>query len=231
MGAAELGIGILGAVGGAAWAVRGRSSSLFGPNVWHGPRRNPALALTFDDGPSAGTPKLLRLLEEYGVQATFFQCGANVEALPEIAQEVAAGKHELGNHTYGHPMLALRSPGFVRDEFRHGAAAIRNVTGVDPKILRVPYGVRWFGLRQAGVPNVMWDVIGVDWKLPARQVADRILRRARNGSILCLHDGRELNRTAGIENTIEAVRWIVPALLQRGHTFQTVTELIWTPPA
>ena len=231
MGAAELGIGILGAVGGAAWAVRGRSSGVFCPNVWHGPRSSPSLTISFDDGPSVGTPKLLRVLEEYGVKATFFQCGANVEALPAIAREVVANGHELGNHTYGHPMLALKSAAFVAGEFRRGREAIHTVTGVDPKILRVPYGVRWFGLRQTGIPNIMWDVIGGDWKLPAKQVADRILRSARNGSILCLHDGRELNRAASIENTVEAVRWIVPALLQRGHTFRTITELIWTPPA
>ncbi len=170
------------------------------------------------------------MLEEFGVKATFFQCGANVQALPEIAREVAAGGHEMGNHTFSHPMLAMRSPGFVAEEFRRGREAILGATGVEAKVVRVPYGVRWFGLRGAGAVHVMWDVIGVDWKLPARGVAERILKRARNGSILCLHDGRELNRGADISNTVEAVRWVLPALLERGHTFHTVTELLWTPP-
>src|SRR3954466_9960806 len=88
-----------------AWAVGGRSAAVFGPSVWRGPRTEPAIALTFDDGPSEGTPRILEILQQYGVPATFFQCGANVERLPSIAREVCAAGHTIGNHTQNHPSL------------------------------------------------------------------------------------------------------------------------------
>ncbi len=74
------------ACAGMAWAVRGRSSQVFGESVWRGPRDRRAVALTFDDGPSEGTPQLLDVLARYQASATFFQCGANVERLPAMAR-------------------------------------------------------------------------------------------------------------------------------------------------
>src|SRR5580765_7165695 len=100
-GAALAGVGVASSF--LAWAVRGRSASVFGRSVWRGPRNRRAVALTFDDGPSESTPEILKILEEYGVTATFFQCGANVDRLPQVAREVAAKGHEVGNHTYSHP--------------------------------------------------------------------------------------------------------------------------------
>src|SRR3569832_2035335 len=88
-----------------AWAVRGRSAGVFGRSCWRGSRSRPSIALTFDDGPSEGTGQLLEVLERYGVPATFFQCGANVDRLPAAAREAAAAGHEIGNHTYSHPLL------------------------------------------------------------------------------------------------------------------------------
>ncbi len=86
------------AIAGAAWAVRGRSSTMFAPSIWRGPRDCRALALTFDDGPSESTPALLDVLARHGVSATFFQCGANVERLPGIARATVEAGHEIGNH-------------------------------------------------------------------------------------------------------------------------------------
>ena len=86
------------ACSGMAWAVRGRSSSVFGPSVWRGPRDRRAVALTFDDGPSEGTPQILEILERHRAPATFFQCGANVERLPEVARAVGQAGHAIGNH-------------------------------------------------------------------------------------------------------------------------------------
>ena len=90
-----------------AWAVRGRSASVFGRSLWRGPRHRRALALTFDDGPAESTPDILEILSAHQVPATFFQCGANVDRLPHIAREVAARGHEIGNHSYSHPYLFL----------------------------------------------------------------------------------------------------------------------------
>src|ERR1700738_1083883 len=92
------GAGVCAASAFMAWAVRGRSSSVFGPSVWRGPRDRRTVALTFDDGPSERTPRVLAPRARSGVPATFFQCGANVRRLPEVARAVRGAGHLIGNH-------------------------------------------------------------------------------------------------------------------------------------
>src|SRR5580693_160165 len=90
-----------------AWEVRGRASSVLGPSVYRGPRNRKAIALTFDDGPSESTPRVLDLLHKYQTPATFFQIGANVERLPDVTRAVFAAGHEIGNHSFTHPLFCL----------------------------------------------------------------------------------------------------------------------------
>jgi peptidoglycan/xylan/chitin deacetylase (PgdA/CDA1 family) len=213
-----------------AWAVRGRSSSVFGKSYWRGPRTSPEIALTFDDGPSEGTPEILEVLARHRVPATFFQCGANVERLPAIAREVRSAGHEIGNHSHTHPLLCFRSPAFIEDELRRAQDAIARHTGAAPVWFRAPFGVRWFGLggaqRRLGLTSVMWSTIGYDWSLKADAVVGRMSGSVANGAILCLHDGRELRARPDIGATVEAVRRLVPLLLDRGYKFETVGRLL-----
>jgi len=213
-----------------AWAVRGRSSSVFGPSVWRGPRDRGVLALTIDDGPSESTPEILEILARYRVPATFFQCGANVARLPAVARSVGAGGHAIGNHSHTHPYFCLRSPGAIEEDLRRAQETIEAKTGVQPRWFRAPFGVRWFGLRRAQarleLTGVMWTAIGYDWSQRADEVVARIAARASNGAILCLHDGRELRAKPDIRVTVEAVRRLVPMLLDRGYKFETVSRLI-----
>ena len=198
--------------------------------MWRGARDRKALALTFDDGPSEGTPQILEILSQYRAPATFFQCGANVERLPGIAREVLAQGHAIGNHTQTHPRLYLRSPDFVNCQIERAQDAIANVTGTVPVWFRAPYGGRWFGMRGAqrrlGLTGVMWTVIGYDWKLPAKGVFDRVTRGVNNGGILCLHDGRSVSAQPDIAVTVEALRRLIPALLERGYKFETLDRLL-----
>jgi peptidoglycan-N-acetylglucosamine deacetylase len=113
------------AIAGMTWAVRGRSSSVFGPSVYKGCRGRKAIALTFDDGPSAGTLEILDILTSYGAAATFFQCGMNVERAPEHGVAIRRAGHEIGNHSYAHVVPALRSAGFIADEFSRAQDALR----------------------------------------------------------------------------------------------------------
>ena len=213
-----------------AYGVRGRSSSLFAPSVYRGPGSRHALAITFDDGPSESTPELLRVLAEQEVPATFFQCGANVERLPEIAREVAQRGHEIGNHSQTHPRFYFRNPAFIFRELSLAQDAIQRATGVSPKLFRAPFGVRWPGMRQAqrclNLLGVMWTVIGRDWTLNAQAIVRRLLPEIRNGAIICLHDGRGLMARPDIEATIDAVRRLIPILKAEGYRFQTVSQLI-----
>jgi peptidoglycan/xylan/chitin deacetylase (PgdA/CDA1 family) len=229
--------GLLGVTAGAAaaagfmgYAVRGRSSSVFGKSFYHGDRKRPALALTFDDGPSESTPKLLKALDHCNVPATFFMCGENVRRCPEVAREVAARGHELGNHTDSHPRLDFKSPRFIYREMARTQEIIRETTGVQPRWFRAPYGVRWFGVAQAqqmlGLTGVMWTVIGRDWRWPAERVSELVMNSAANGGIICLHDGRGVRPAPDISATIQAVEYTIPKLQERGFQFLTLTQIL-----
>lgn len=214
-----------------AWSVRGRASAVWAPSVWRGPADEPRVALTFDDGPSESTPRLLELLARHGARATFFQCGMHVRRLPRVAREVVSAGHELGNHTENHPLLCFRSRTFLRREIGAAQQAIQEATGVAPRWFRAPYGVRWPGLGAAqaehGLTGVMWTVIGRDWTLPAGAIARRLCANASNGAILCLHDGRARSVAPDITPTLDAVDVIIPKLADRGFVFTTVSELLW----
>lgn len=208
-----------------AYAVRSRSSTLLGPSVWRGRSDRASIALTFDDGPSEATPELLSVLESHRARATFFQCGINVRCLPDVVRQVAAAGHEIGNHSDTHSRLYFRSSQTIYDELARAQGSIAEAAGVAPTLFRAPYGARWFGLRAAqrklGLLGVMWTAIGRDWKLPAPAVVARLAAAARNGAIFCLHDSRA---TAG--TSIEAVRRLIPSLLEKGYHFETVSEIL-----
>ncbi|HLX42819.1 MAG TPA: polysaccharide deacetylase family protein [Bryobacteraceae bacterium] len=222
--------GMLTATGSMAYAVRGRSSTFFGPSVYRGNPARPSLALTFDDGPSESTPRLLEVLAAHRIPATFFMCGKNVRRCPSIARAVAAAGHEIGNHTDSHPRMQFRSPEFIYRELALAQETIRTTTDTVPRLFRAPYGVRWFGLRKAqerlGLLGVMWTVIGRDWRWPTRRVAKLLLDSARNGAIFCLHDGRTIEREPDIRATLDAVEYIIPVLKDRGFQFETVSQIL-----
>jgi len=212
------------------WAVRGRSSTVFGPSVWRAQAAGKTIALTFDDGPSESTPELLEILAQYQVPATFFQIGANVDRLPDIARDVGRAGHVIGNHSYTHPLFCFRNPGFATADLARAQRAIEARTGVRPAWFRAPYGVRWFGMRAAqrrlGLMGVMWSAIGYDWKLKTGEVVRRLVSGTRPGAILCLHDGRELRPEPDIGVTLQAVRQLVPLLLDQGYRFETLSRLL-----
>jgi peptidoglycan/xylan/chitin deacetylase (PgdA/CDA1 family) len=217
-------------LGGAAWAVRGRSSSVFGPSFWRGSSGRKAIALTFDDGPSPSTPRFLDVLAEFHAPATFFQVGSNVLRHPEVARSVLAAGHEIGNHSHTHLNFALKPASLIVEDFSRAQHALGDVTGVQPALMRAPYGVRWSGFRamqaKLGLTGIMWSVIGLDWKLPAPAIEERILSRVRDGGIICLHDGRGTRENPEVTPALEAVRRIVPALIGAGYHFETVSQLL-----
>jgi peptidoglycan/xylan/chitin deacetylase (PgdA/CDA1 family) len=226
----ELGLPVAAGAAFLAWSVRGRSASVFGPSVHRGPLGRNSIALTFDDGPSESTPRVLELLHKHQVPATFFQIGANVARLPAITRAVHAAGHEIGNHSYTHPLFCFRSPEFIYQEFARAQQAIAAVTGVSPSLLRAPFGARWFGFRQAQrrlhLRAVMWTLIGYDWRLKADTIVARMLPGVVDGAILCLHDGREVQAHPDVEETVAAIDRLIPALRDRGYKFETVSRLL-----
>jgi len=221
---------VLAAAGGAAWTVRGRSAQVLAPSIWRGNRERRAVALTFDDGPSAGTADILEALREVGARATFFQCGLNVEREPEWAKAVSAAGHEVGNHTWSHRRLDFASRGVMREELGRTQALLRDVHGTAPRWFRAPFGVRWIGLgevqREFGLMGAMWTCMGRDWKLPAGAIEKRVLGAVENGAIVCLHDGRGVTPASDVGQTVAAVRRITRELRDGGWEMVGLSDVV-----
>ena len=217
------------AVSYAAFSSACPASQNWGRGFHRGPRNRRQIALTFDDGPSDSTPGVLAVLGRYGVPATFFCCGVNVERLPEIARATAAAGHEIGNHSYYHPPLLVCGEDRVRGELRNTQLVIEHALGRRPSLFRPPYGVRAPSLAhiqpELGLTAVLWSVIGWDWRWPAERIARHVLGRVDAGGVVCLHDGETTNLRADRRETIEALPEIIENLLERGYGFITAGEM------
>ncbi|MDD5224541.1 MAG: lysylphosphatidylglycerol synthase domain-containing protein [bacterium] len=182
------------------------------------------IAFTFDDGPNGTTTlKLLDLLSELNIRATFFLVGKWVESEPEIAREIARRGHQIGNHGYSHRVLTFLSPRKVKEEVTKAQDAIFRITGVRPTLFRAPHGFKSLFLARAlkplGLTPIRWTVGVWDTECPPpKTIADRALRRLRGGGILLLHDGDGDRPRADREPTLQAIRGIAAGLTARGLT-------------
>ena len=211
----------------ASYAVR---SQLFGATNWHGRTDTEAVALTFDDGPSADTEHALDVLVDYDVRATFFMIGCRVKQHPQTARRVVREGHEIGNHSYSHPIYLFRTPRETKRQLALTQEIITEVTGVRPRRARPPCGVRtpayFAATRELGLCTVQWDVAGFDWKRRnAREIAHDVLRTARAGSIILLHDGDSEGKKDRRE-TVAALPLIIEGLIARGLRIAPLAELL-----
>jgi peptidoglycan/xylan/chitin deacetylase (PgdA/CDA1 family) len=243
-------VGIAAGVAGvAAWGAVSCTAQLFGPALCRTP--NPKqIALTFDDGPNPTiTPKLLALLERHNVRAAFFLVGRFVRACPELAREIAARGHVIGNHTETHPNLALASTLRVEDEVvrcEESIASALSRVGVEdatPRWLRPPFGYRfphvWRATRRAGLRGVVtWSLTAYDWKPqpPERLIARlaRVTERAKHagkthsiasGEIVLLHDGDYRGLGADRAHVLAALEHWLPRWEDTGFEFVTIDEV------
>jgi peptidoglycan-N-acetylglucosamine deacetylase len=183
------------------------------------------IAMTFDDGPSPETtPRLLDILKQRNIKATFFMIGQNAERNPEIVKRILADGHEIGNHSWTHPPLAKLPDDRVTEEITKTQNAIKNAAGYTPKLLRPPYGSitarqkEWIE-SQFGLSVILWSVDPFDWKRPgASVIQQRILAGARPGAIILSHDIHK--------QTVDSMPTTLDALAAKGYKFVTVSQLI-----
>jgi len=192
----------------------------------------PNVAMTFDDGPHpVHTPILLDILARYRVKATFYVIGSMVRRNPEILRRIVAEGHEVGNHTWNHPMLnRMGSGGFLREIDRTQEIVWRTV-GVLPVTMRPPYGAitgRQSNMLagQRNIPTIMWSVDTGDWRRPGSQVvANRMIRGAQPGAVILAHDIHG--------PTVRAVPAAIEGITARGMQLTTMSELLgwqrWGP--
>ncbi len=231
-------VGIIAAVGLAFglwfwWACTEPSSTFFRPVLIRGPQEGRRISLTFDDGPSEHfTGKVLDILRDQQVPATFFVCGRNVEKHPELLRRIVAEGHEVGNHTYSHLLVYFKSRRRIAEEIDRTQAVIEKVIGIRPKVFRPPYGARWFGLvptlRERGVHLILWSATGYDWKKDVEGITASALRELKPGAVLLLHDGRNTLPTSEIDRsrTVLALPGIIAGARRQGYAFAPLRDFL-----
>lgn len=202
------------------WGVQGGAGSLSVSSPEDYSDRK-MVALTFDDGPHpVYTERLLDGLKERNVKATFFLIGKSADKYPDLVKRMADEGHLIGNHTMDHVQLNHQTYDKALEQIRQSNQIISQITGQTPVYIRPPFG-EWSKELQEEVDMtaVLWDVDPVDWKVKNTEtVVKRILKNARDGDIILLHDVYGTSVDAALE--------IVDQMQAEGYEFVTVDEII-----
>ncbi|QGV82392.1 polysaccharide deacetylase family protein [Streptomyces ficellus] len=187
-------------------------------------RKLRCIALTFDAGPGKDTPRLLDVLKEEKVPATFFLLGRkHVDRYPDVVRRIAAEGHEVANHTWTHRVLTGLEPGEIREELSRTQDEIARLTGRKPTLMRPPQGRTDDTVaeisRELGLAQVLWSVTAKDYSTTdSALIRQRTLDGAERDGIILLHDI--------YDGTVPAVPGIIDELKKRGYTFVTVPQLL-----
>lgn len=185
--------------------------------------RRPVIALTFDDGPSPHTIKILNLLEQYESRGTFFMVGNRLHTYSDIVRKVEAQGSEVASHTWSHKKLTSLTREEVEAELKQTNDAVYSITGKRPSLLRPPYGLFNDQLKSVtkdlGMAIVNWSVDTEDWKTRnAKETYNRIMAEVKDGSIILCHDLHA--------ETAQAMELVIPELVRQGYQLVTVSELL-----
>nr|WP_236719130.1 polysaccharide deacetylase family protein [Wenjunlia vitaminophila] len=187
-------------------------------------RKAKCIALTFDAGPGKYTPRLLDVLKEEKVPATFFLLGRkHIDRYPDTVRRIAEEGHELANHTWTHPRLTEVKSERIRDELNRTQDAIEKLTGKRPVLMRPPQGRTDDTVskvcRELGLAQVLWSTTAKDYSTnDSAVIEERTLKQADRDGIILLHDI--------YPGTVPAVPGIITELKKRGYTFVTVPQLL-----
>ena len=182
------------------------------------------IALTFDAGPSEHSARLLDILKEEQVPATFFLLGRrHIERYPELVRRMADEGHEVANHTWTHRRLTELEPDEIREELQRPNEEIERLTGRRPTLMRPPQGRTDDTVhdisRELGLSEVLWSVTAKDYTTTDSDlITSRVLAKASRDGIILLHDL--------YDGTVPAVPGIIAELKKRGYVFVTVPQLL-----
>jgi peptidoglycan/xylan/chitin deacetylase (PgdA/CDA1 family) len=182
------------------------------------------VALTFDDGPSPYTDRLLQILRDNDAKATFFMIGNKVAANPAGAKRVADAGMEIGNHTWEHPNMTTIPPEEIPSQLSKASDAITAATGQTPKLFRTAGGLIndnvLAAAKQQGLADINWDVIPFDWMNDSNTAATRymLMTQVKPGSVVLFHDT--------YSSTVDVVYQSIPVLKANGYHMVTVSQLL-----
>ena len=182
----------------------------------------PIIALTFDDGPGGeSTERILDVLEQYQIRATFFVQGKQVAQHPDTVKRAVELGCQIGNHTYNHKDLTSLSNQEALEQLESVNELVREQTGAGCALVRPPHGRGWKDERILGLvpyPLIMWSIDTRDWSTrDPEQTIQSVLDEVQDGDIVLLHD--VYNETA------DAVEAFVPKLVEQGYQLVTVSEM------
>ncbi len=198
--------------------------------VSKGPKEEKILALSFDDGPHPKyTAEILDILKQYNIKATFFVLGMHAELYPDIIKRQVAEGHEIGNHSYSHVNMKKASVAVIKEEFAKTQNIIYSISNTKPKVFRPPYGnyndevIKI--VSSDNTPIILWTFYqdSKDWSNPGvDSIVNTTLSKAQNGDIILFHDYVYKKES----HTVEALKIILPKLIDEGYKFVTISELI-----
>jgi len=203
---------------------------------YYGNTQEKVVYLTFHDGPSENTLKILDILKNKNVKASFFLIGENVERFPNIVKRIVEGGHVVGNHTYTHRHLEELSNQEILNEILRTENVILKYAGIKPKFFAAPYLHTYTEALQRiytisegdGYININWSVDPEDWRnVGADYIIENIVKKTDKGSILLLHDGIEdddLSKKK--EQTVIALPEIIDRLRKKGFKFLDLDSLL-----
>ncbi|WP_407306811.1 polysaccharide deacetylase family protein [Desulfosporosinus sp. SB140] len=177
------------------------------------------VALTFDDGPDPMvTPRLLQILKQYNIPATFFVVAEKAEKYPELTRLIAEEGHQLGVHSLSHRYAWFTSPWKTWREWTESLCLLERLTDQKIAWMRPPWGtfnlVTWWWLKRHTMRAVLWNVEGHDWEVrrSPEEIAARIIKKINEGSIVVLHDSG--GDSGAPENTLLALELLSKRVVQ-----------------
>jgi len=208
---------------------KSRTFQFFGEIVPRVNTRQKVVALTFDDGPLPGaTEEVLSVLGEEGVKATFFVVGSELERHLEEGRKIVAAGHELGNHTYSHERMVLKTPSFIESEIGRTDQLIRQAGYQSTIHFRPPYGKKLillpYFLSRTSRKTITWDVEPDSYPEIAadtNKIVAHVMEKTRAGSIILLHVMYKSR-----SESLKEVKGVITGLKGQGYSFKTVSEML-----
>lgn len=208
-------------------------NQLFGRSYWHKNTHKKIIALTFDDGPNEPyTSETLDILNQYNIKATFFVIGQNAEYYPQVIKNIYNSGNVVASHSYSHlDNLPLEEKGTIDEEIDKNQNTIYQAIGKYPHLFRPPHGYKspiLLGeLKKKELIPIEWSDMTSDWKQPGvKKIVADIVKKARPGGIIVLHDGDKTNHNSSRIQETEALPQIIDKLEEKGYKFVTVPELL-----
>lgn len=183
------------------------------------------VAISFDAAWGADkTESIMEICKEYNANATFFLVGFWVDKYGELVKKIDQNGFEIGTHSKTHPDMTKISQETMKEELEESVKLINQYVDKEVKYFRPPYGAYNNALLDTasdlGLVTVQWDVDSLDWKgLSAQSIAERVLGKVKNGSIILMHNNAD--------NVVSAVTLILAQLSQEGYKVTSVGDLVY----